>query len=147
MRTLVLWLCACGVAEAACVSVAAPPVPRPLRHAVAYALAVDAGHDEEPTDGQGLQVGQSSLDDICFQSFDPTLVITEAAMTTRYQADEVARQAATTDLAQKAVEFETLLAGLEGDEGAWSSLTTAQKLAVAKKLLRLEVLKRQLGRE
>ena len=50
-------------------------------------------------------------------------------------------------LAQQALsnEFETLSSQLEADDTAWSTLTTAQKLAVAKKLLRREVLQRRLG--
>ena len=51
------------------------------------------------------------------------------------------------DLAQQvlAMEFNTLSSQLEADDINWSTLTTAQKLAVAKKLLRREVLRGKLG--
>ena len=49
--------------------------------------------------------------------------------------------------AADAAALATLNAQLDADDMAWDSLTTAQKLAVAKKLLRREVLKRRLGRE
>jgi len=42
-------------------------------------------------------------------------------------------------------ERETLLSQIEADDTNWASMTTAQRLAVAKKLLRLEVLKKRLG--
>lgn len=41
----------------------------------------------------------------------------------------------------------TLNAQLDADDVAWTSLTTAQKLAVVKTLLRRAVLQRRLGRE
>lgn len=51
------------------------------------------------------------------------------------------------DVAQQALatELNTLSGQLEADDAAWASLTTAQRLAVAKKLLRREVLTRRLG--
>jgi len=81
-------------AHAACVDVPAPGVPRHMRTAVAYALAFAAGHNEVPTDGQGKQPGQSQLHAICFNTFDPTGVITDQAMLDRYNTDEAARVAA-----------------------------------------------------
>ena len=44
------------------------------------------------------------------------------------------------------VELATLDAQLEADDTAWAGLTTAQKLAVMKKRLRADVLRRRLGR-
>ena len=42
-------------------------------------------------------------------------------------------------------ELTTLESGLDADDTAWTSLTTAQKLAVMKKVLRAQVLRRKLG--
>ena len=96
MRFLVacctLWLP--QLAWAACVDVPASGVPRPYRTSVAYHLAFQAGHDEAPTDGQGLQPGQSKVDTICFQTFDPTGIVTDATMLTVYTQQEALRQAA-----------------------------------------------------
>jgi len=97
MRTLVLCV---GVflgsvtAEAACVELVASTVPRHLRTQVAYALAFKAGRNEVPTDGQGLQPGQSALHAICFDSFDPTGIITDVAMAAEFTAQEAERAAA-----------------------------------------------------
>ena len=98
------------LAFAACVDVPAPGVPRSHRQAIAYALAADAGHDESPTDGQGLQVGQSQLNAICFTTFDPTGLITDQAMLDRFTLEDAARQAAATAEAQRQAAFETEVA-------------------------------------
>ena len=42
-------------------------------------------------------------------------------------------------------ELETLSIGIEADDLSWASMTTVQRLAVAKKVIRREVLKRKLG--
>ena len=85
------------LAFGSCVDVAAPSVPRQMRTSVAAALAADAGAAASDlmalSDGQGLQPGQSSLNTICFPTFNPTASITNQTMADRYATDEAQRVA------------------------------------------------------
>ena len=137
------------IAWADCVERPAPVVPRYLRQAVAYSLAFDAGHDLKPHDGQGLQIGQSKLDTVCFDGLTQAQIgtfLTDQTMADRHTAQEAERQAAAAVEAARQTELATIESQLESDDTAWSGFTTNQKLAVMKKLLRREALREQLKR-
>ena len=137
------------IAWADCVERPAPVVPRYLRQAVAYSLAFDAGHDLKPHDGQGLQIGQSKLDTVCFDGLTQAQIgtfLTDQTMADFYAAKEAQRQAAAAAIALLESELATIEGQFESDDAAWSGLTTTQKLAVMKKFLRREALKEQLKR-
>ena len=113
------------------------PDQKRLVKELAYAKAAQAGHDEFPTFASGQ---------LCFVTFDPTGVVTEAGMLAQYVTDrKIDADAGAVEQAAKA-ELATLDAQLEPDDTDWATLTTVQKLAAMKRLLRREVLKRRLGR-
>ena len=108
------------------------------REGTAYYLAVQAGQDVVPTlTGEAL----------CFTNptFDVPTVITATTLLNKMAQQEGQNATETTQMQTDQQELETLTSGLVADDTAWVSLTTAQKLAVAKKLLRREVLKQRLG--
>lgn len=114
---LAAWAWGASVSWAACVTIAAPTIPRHLRQAVAYRVIVDAGQTEVPTDEQGKQVGQSASNAICVTTFDPTTIVTESAMSTSYtnvyQTGETTQQAEATALANR------IAAGVEEGQLVW----------------------------
>ena len=119
------WLMAAGAAEAACVSIPLDAIPLQARTAMAYAVATDAGHPEVPTDGQGLQPGQSQSTDICFNSFDPAGIVTVAALQARAEAEalrdesEQARQQTFTDEIATSDICDVNLDQINGRVNAW----------------------------
>ena len=138
-----------GLVFADCLEFAAPGVPRYLRQAVAYHLAYEAGHNVVPHAPDGLQVGQSMLDGICYDGVTPAQIqtfLSDQTMLDRHTQEEQARQAAANALVLIEQDLATLDAQLAADDTAWDSLTTAQKLAVMKKRLRADVLRQRLGR-
>lgn len=112
-----------------------------LRPAAAMMIADD--------NGQSIKASIHG-DSICFDpdaTFDINTAITASTLTAKIQAilDETDAQ-----LAQRATlrdELRTITQSLESDDTNWSTMTTAQRLSVAKKLLRRDVIKNKLGVE
>ena len=116
------------------------PAQRNARQAVAYDLAFTNGTNEVPT---------VTGDQICFPTFDPTALITESSMLTRYADLEAIRQAAATTeqnrLAALRAEQCTLETDVDNGVTGWAGLTPADRLEVLRKSMRLNRVERKLG--
>ena len=146
---LLLWM---PVAWAECVTVPAVGVERDLRQAFAYSLAYQAGYDVIPHAPDGLQVGQSQSNDICFDGVkanDISNFLSDQIMLDSYTAEQNAQQAALTVDQQKQTQLNTdikslALSDLKASQDKWDTLPDTDRLILGKKLLDIEIARREL---
>lgn len=103
----------------------------------------------DPLNG-GADISQNGKQvTVCFEiaNFDVVANITVQSLTTRYQADNAARNAEAIKIRKFEVELSTTILAANGIPAIWSGLNTAQKDLVIKSLVRIQELKNLLGKE
>jgi len=112
--------------------------------AFVYSLGYEAsGQDVIPT----VSCNDCNSTKVCFKdpTFDVATIITGQKILDRYAVEKAKSDAETARLQVLETELNTINDGMKTDDTNWTSMTTTQKLVAIKKLLRREVLKRELG--